>query len=78
MDRTLKKILENEMEEIRSTGLYKEEKIILTPQGSHVKLSELNDHIPKKMASGFTSVKTVTKDFMKTLEFINKVFNITA
>ena len=40
MDSTLKKILENEMGEVRSAGLYKEERIILTPQGSKIKVPE--------------------------------------
>ena len=40
MDQTLRKILENELKEVRATGLYKEERIILTPQGSRVKVPE--------------------------------------
>lgn len=40
MDRALRKILENEMGEIRSEGLYKDERVILTPQGSLVKVPE--------------------------------------
>jgi len=40
MDRALKEILENEMGEIRSTGLYKEERVILGPQGSRVRVPE--------------------------------------
>ncbi len=40
MDRTLKGILEKEMGEVRSAGLYKEERVILTPQGSHIKVPE--------------------------------------
>jgi glycine C-acetyltransferase len=40
MDRTLKKILECEMGEIQSTGLYKAERVILTPQGSRVRVPE--------------------------------------
>ena len=40
MDQTLRKILENELKEVRAAGLYKEERIILTPQGSRVKVPE--------------------------------------
>jgi len=40
MDRTLKTILEDQIKEVRSTGLYKEERVILTPQGSRVKVPE--------------------------------------
>ena len=40
MDRTLKKILEKELQEAQSAGLYKEERIILTPQGVHIKVPE--------------------------------------
>ncbi len=40
MDRILKKILENELKEVHTAGLYKEERIILTPQDSHVKVPE--------------------------------------
>jgi len=38
MDTTLRKILEKEIGEVRSTGLYKEERLILTPQGSRIKV----------------------------------------
>jgi glycine C-acetyltransferase len=40
MDRTLKPILESQLEEVRSGGLYKEERVILTPQGSWIKVPE--------------------------------------
>ena len=40
MDRTLKKILEKELQEVQSAGLFKEERIILTPQGVHIKVPE--------------------------------------
>ena len=40
MDRTLKKILEKELQEAKNDGLYKEERIILTPQGVHIKVPE--------------------------------------
>ncbi|MBW2057940.1 MAG: glycine C-acetyltransferase [Deltaproteobacteria bacterium] len=40
MDRTLRGILEKEMGEVRSAGLYKEERVILTPQGSRIKVPE--------------------------------------
>ncbi len=40
MDRILKKILENKLKEVHTAGLYKEERIILTPQDSHVKVPE--------------------------------------
>jgi glycine C-acetyltransferase len=40
LDRILKKILENELKEVHTAGLYKEERIILTPQDSHVKVPE--------------------------------------
>ena len=40
MDKLLKEILQERMTEIRATGLYKEERVILTPQGSRVKVPE--------------------------------------
>jgi len=40
VDRGLKKILEDELGAVRSAGLYKEERIILGPQGSLVKVPE--------------------------------------
>ena len=40
MDKRLREILQERMSEIRATGLYKEERIILTPQGSRVKVPE--------------------------------------
>ncbi len=40
MDKTLRKILEKEIREVRSTGLYKEERVILTPQGSRIKVPQ--------------------------------------
>jgi len=40
MDRILEKFLENELKEVQTAGLYKEERIILTPQGSRVKVPE--------------------------------------
>ena len=40
MDKTLKKILESEIGEIRSAGLFKEERVILTPQGSRISVPE--------------------------------------
>ncbi len=40
MDQTLRKILENELKEVQTAGLYKEERLILTPQGSRVKVPE--------------------------------------
>jgi glycine C-acetyltransferase len=40
MDQTLKKFLEDELKEVQTAGLYKEERIILTPQGSRVKVPE--------------------------------------
>lgn len=40
MDATLRKILEREIGEVRSAGLYKEERVILTPQGSRIKVPE--------------------------------------
>jgi glycine C-acetyltransferase len=36
VDRTLKKILEEELGTVRSSGLYKEERVIVTPQGSRI------------------------------------------
>lgn len=38
MDNSLKKNLEADLAEIRSAGLYKEERIIHSPQGSHIKV----------------------------------------
>jgi glycine C-acetyltransferase len=40
MDRTLRKFLEDELKEVQTEGLYKEERIILTPQGSRIKVPE--------------------------------------
>ena len=40
MDQTLKKILEQELEEVQAAGLYKEERIILTPQDARIKVPE--------------------------------------
>jgi glycine C-acetyltransferase len=40
MDKRLREIWQKRMSEIRATGLYKEERIILTPQGSRVKVPE--------------------------------------
>jgi glycine C-acetyltransferase len=40
MDQTLKKILEHELEEVHAAGLYKEERIILTPQDARIKVPE--------------------------------------
>jgi len=40
MDKRLREILQKRMSETRATGLYKEERIILTPQGSRVKVPE--------------------------------------
>ncbi len=40
MDGTLRKILENELREVRSAGLYKEERIIQTPQGVRIRVPE--------------------------------------
>lgn len=40
MDRALRKILEDEIGEVRSAGLYKEERVILTPQGSRIKVPD--------------------------------------
>ena len=40
MDRTLRKFLEDEIKEVQTEGLYKEERIILTPQGSRIKVPE--------------------------------------
>lgn len=38
MDRSLKKNLEADLGEIRSAGLYKEERVIHSPQGAHIKV----------------------------------------
>jgi glycine C-acetyltransferase len=40
VDRGLRKILEDELGAVRSAGLYKEERIILGPQGALVKVPE--------------------------------------
>jgi len=40
MDQTLRKILEHELEEVHAAGLYKEERIILTPQDARIKVPE--------------------------------------
>jgi glycine C-acetyltransferase len=40
MDQTLRKILEHELEEVQAGGLYKEERIILTPQDARIKVPE--------------------------------------
>jgi glycine C-acetyltransferase len=40
MNQTLKKFLEDELKEVQTAGLYKEERIILTPQGPRVKVPE--------------------------------------
>ncbi len=40
MDRSLRRILETELEEVRSAGLYKEERVIFTPQGSRIRVPE--------------------------------------
>jgi len=41
---TIKERLENELREIRDAGLYKEERVIVSPQGAHIKVAE-NDVI---------------------------------
>ena len=38
MYKTLKPVLENELEEIEKAGLYKRERIIITPQGAEIKI----------------------------------------
>ena len=40
MDETLKSVLEKELSEIRDAGLYKEERIITSPQGAVIRLSD--------------------------------------
>ena len=38
MYKTLKPVLEKELEEIEKAGLYKRERIIITPQGAEIKI----------------------------------------
>ena len=38
MYKTLKPVLEKELEEIEKAGLYKRERIIITPQGADIKI----------------------------------------
>ena len=40
MYKTLKPILEKELQTIRDAGLYKKERIIVTPQGAEIKTSD--------------------------------------
>ena len=40
MYQTLKPVLEKELEDIKSAGLYKKERIIVTPQGADIKVND--------------------------------------
>ncbi|MBW2122000.1 MAG: glycine C-acetyltransferase [Deltaproteobacteria bacterium] len=69
MDRTLRGILEKEMGEVRSAGLYKEERVILTPQGSRIKVPE--GEVINRCANnylGLSSYKEVVEAARKGLE----------
>lgn len=45
MYQTLKPVLEKELEDIKSAGLYKKERIIVTPQGADIKVNDGKDVI---------------------------------